>query len=59
MDTNNILLQILKNNPQFSAVLNEIQKSGKNPKDLFYEKSKEMGVNPDDVLKTLQSFKIK
>lgn len=58
MDANNILLQILRNNPQFNAVITEIQKSGKSPKDLFYEKAKEKGVNPDDVLKTLQSFKI-
>ncbi len=59
MDANNILMQMLRNNPQFKNVLNEIEKSGKTPKDLFYEKAKEMGVDPNEILKTLQSFNIK
>lgn len=57
MDFQNIMLQqMMKNNPQLSLILKEIQESGKSPKDLFYEKAKAQGLNPDDLVKTLQSL---
>ena len=38
---------------QLIQVLQYIQNSGMSAKDLFYQKAKEMGVNPDDILKML------
>lgn len=51
-----LLNMLAKNNPQIANILKEIKESGKSPKDLFYEKAKQMGVDPDEALKTLQSF---
>lgn len=38
---------------QLIQILQYIQNSGMSAKDLFYQKAKEMGVNPDDILKML------
>ena len=38
---------------QLIHTLQYIQNSGMSAKDLFYQKAKEMGVNPDDILKML------
>lgn len=34
----------------------EIKKSGKTAEQYFYDKAKEMGVNPEEIVKTLQSL---
>lgn len=38
---------------QLVQVLQDVQNSGMSARDLFYQKAKEMGVNPDDILKML------
>ena len=38
---------------QLIQTLQYMQNSGMSAKDLFYQKAKEMGVNPDDILKML------
>ena len=55
----NPLMNMLQNNPQIKNVMEMVKNSNMTPRDLFYQKAKEMGVNPDDVLKILQGFNIK
>lgn len=40
------------NSPQMSMLMGMLQ--GKNPKDMFYDKCKEMGINPDDILNVIK-----
>lgn len=40
-------------NPQMQGVLNMINSSGMSPKDLFMQKAKEKGINPDDIINQL------
>ena len=56
---NNPLMNMLQNNPQIKNVMDMVKNSNMSPRELFYQKAKEMGVNPDDVLKILQGFNIK
>lgn len=43
-----IMQQLAANNPQIRQIMNE---AGNNPKQMFYTKCAEMGVNPDEILK--------
>lgn len=43
-----VLQSLAQSNPQFQQVLQMCQ--GQNPKDVFYTRCQEMGVNPDDIL---------
>lgn len=45
---------MIKNNPQLSAIMKEIEESGKTPQELFYQKAKEKGINPEDILSKLR-----
>lgn len=45
---------MMKNNPQFSQIMKEIKESGKTPQELFYERAKQKGVNPEDILSKLR-----
>ena len=45
---------IMKNNPQVSQIMKEVKESGKTPQELFYEKAKSKGVNPEDILSKLR-----
>lgn len=45
---------MMKNNPQFSQIMKEVKESGKTPQELFYQKAKEKGVNPEDILSKLK-----
>lgn len=55
MSNPNAMLNILmNNNPQMKSVMDMIKKSGKSPKDLFYEKANEMGVDPESILSQLR-----
>lgn len=56
---NNPLMNMLQNNPQIKNVMDMVKNSNMSPRELFYQKAEEMGVNPDDVLKILQGFNIK
>lgn len=42
-----IMEQIAKQNPRIKQIMNE---AGNNPKQMFYTKCAEMGVNPDEFL---------
>lgn len=52
----NMMWNAIKNNPQLNNILNEIKTSGKTPEELFREKAKAQGIDPDEFLKTLQSL---
>lgn len=47
---------LASNNPQLQSVMNLINNSNKSPKDLFYEKANEMGVDPDEFIRQLQQI---
>lgn len=47
---NNLITQ----NPQMREVMNLVNQSGKNPKDLFYELARQRGIDPEEVLRSLQ-----
>ncbi len=47
-------MKLMQNNPQFQNIYFQLQKSGKNPKELFYSLANEKRVNPDSILKLLQ-----
>ena len=47
-----MLMQAAQQNPAIGAVMQMC--SGKNPKDVFYEQCKKMGVNPDDIINQLR-----
>ena len=55
----NMLMNLMRNNPQIKNIMDMINNSDMTPRELFYKKAEEMGVNPDDVLKILQGFNIK
>lgn len=46
------LMMAAQQNPQLSAVMQMVGNG--NPKDIFYQKCKEMGVNPEDILSQLR-----
>lgn len=41
-------------NPQIQQVINMVKESGMSPKDLFYKKAQEMGVDPNTILSQLK-----
>jgi len=41
-------------NPQLQQVIKIIRQSGMTPKDLFYSKAKEMGIDPESILSKLR-----
>ena len=45
-----LLTNLIKTNPQAQNVLNLIQNSNKNPKQLFYELASQKGVDPQTIL---------
>lgn len=47
-----ILMQAAQQNPAIGTVMQMC--NGKNPKDVFYEQCKKMGVNPDDIINQLR-----
>lgn len=46
------LMMAAQQNPQLNAVMQMVGNG--NPKDIFYQKCKEMGVNPEDILSQLR-----
>lgn len=46
------LMMAAQQNPQLNSVMQMVGNG--NPKDIFYQKCKEMGVNPEDVLSQLR-----
>ena len=49
-----LLNQMSQNNPQVKQLMTMIQKSGKSPKELFYQVAQEKGVDPNEILKMLK-----
>lgn len=47
-----MLMQAAQHNPAIGTVMQMC--NGKNPKDVFYEQCKKMGVNPDDIINQLR-----
>lgn len=45
---------MLQQMPQYRNIMQYVEECGGNPKDAFYKKAKEMGVNPDDILNQLR-----
>ena len=52
---NAMLNSLAAQNPQLKEIMNMMQ-SGKSPKDLFYEKANEMGVDPNMIISQLQQI---
>ena len=49
------MLNMLANkNPQLQEALKLSRSSGNNPKEAFYKRAEELGVNPDDILNMLK-----
>lgn len=45
-----MLNNMVQNNPQIKQAIDLINNSGKSPKDLFYEMAKQKGVDPNQIL---------
>lgn len=50
------LNQVQNNNPQIQQIMNLVKQSGMTPKDLFYQKSREMGIDPNSIISQLSQF---
>ena len=46
---------LLQQMPQYKQVMDYINANGGNPKTAFYNTAKEMGVDPEELLKTMRS----
>ena len=53
-DPQSLIQNVAAQNPQMQGVLKMINESGKSPKDLFMEKAKEAGINPNDIIGQLK-----
>lgn len=49
-----MLLKLAGNDKNLSGVLTELQNYNGDAKSLFFEKAKQMGVNPNDILNQLR-----
>lgn len=47
-----MLMQAAQQNPAIGTVMQMC--NGKNPKDVFYEQCRKMGVNPDDIINQIR-----
>lgn len=57
MDMQTIAMNFLNQNPQVQQIMEECKNKGLTPQQLFYQKAEELGVNPDEIIKTLQGLK--
>lgn len=48
-----LISNLVNQNPQMRQVLNMLQSSGKSPRDLFYELAKQKGVDPNQIINML------
>lgn len=51
------MINNLMSNPQYTQIMNEIKSSGMSPKDYFYQKTKQMGIDPQSILSQLTQFR--
>ena len=49
------LNELVSSNPQFAQVFEYVTQNGGDPKTAFYNYAKQLGVDPQTVLNTLQS----
>lgn len=47
---NNIMMSLIKQNPQMREALELVQQNGGNPKEVFYKLAQQKGVNPNSIL---------
>lgn len=52
--TQNSLQNNMQMNPQIQSIMQMVKESGMSPKELFYKKAKEMGIDPDMILNQLR-----
>ena len=50
-----MLGEIMRQNPQAAQALSLVQRSGKNPRELFYALAKQRGADPDAIINALKS----
>ena len=48
-----LVKNLISQNPQMNNVLQLMQNSGKTPKEFFYNYAKQQGVNPDEFINSL------
>lgn len=53
-DPQALIQSVAAQNPQMQGVLKMINESGMSPKDFFMKKTKEAGLNPDDIIGQLK-----
>ena len=46
---------MLQQMPQYKQVMDYVNANGGDPKSAFYAKAKEMGIDPDEVLKAMRN----
>lgn len=46
---------MLKQMPQYKQVMDYIDQNGGDPKEAFYIKAKEMGIDPEEVIKAMRN----
>lgn len=51
------LNQMMEQNPQVRQAFNYVQQSGGDPKAAFFNLAKENGINPDEILNTINQLK--
>ena len=49
-----MIMQLAQKNPHMSQIMNELNTSGMSAKDLFYNKAKQLGVDPNQILGMLK-----
>ena len=50
-----MLNQMASNNPQLKQAMDFVNQNGGNPQQAFYKLAKDKGINPEDILKELNS----
>lgn len=50
-----MLNQMMGKNPQLKQAVNFVNQNGGNPQQAFYQLAKQKGINPEDILKELNS----
>lgn len=51
------MINNLMSNPQYRQIMTEIKNSGMTPKEYFYQKTKQMGIDPQSILSQLTQFR--
>lgn len=57
--TEQMINNLIQSNPKALALVNEMKASGYTPKDFFYKKASEMGVDPNEVFKQIPNDLLK